>query len=42
MPYYMLLFTFYRNIAFITAFEHMRPLTKLKNLKIKYGIMIFI
>ena len=31
MTYYMLLFTFYRNIAFITAFEHMRPLTELKN-----------
>ena len=42
MTYYMLLFTFYRNIAFITAFEHMRPLTELKNLKIKYSIMIFI
>ena len=42
MTYYMLLFTFYRNIAFITAFEHMRPLTELKNLKIKYSSMIFI
>ena len=42
MTYYMLLFTFYRNIAFITAFEHMRPLTELKNSKIKYSIMIFI
>ena len=31
----MLLFTFYRNIAFITAFEHMRPLTELKKLKNK-------
>lgn len=29
----MLLFTFYRNIAFIMAFEHMRSLTELKNLK---------
>ena len=27
----MLLFTFYRNIAFITASEHMHPLTELKN-----------
>lgn len=35
MTYYMLLFTFYRNIAFITAFEHMRPLTEFKN-KIQY------
>ena len=34
----MLLFTFYRNIAFFTAFEHMRPLTELKKFKnkIKY------
>lgn len=31
----MLLFTFYRNIAFITAFEHMRPLTELKKFKNK-------
>lgn len=42
MTYYMLLFTFHRNIAFVTAFEHMRPLTELKNSKIKYSIMIFI
>ena len=38
MTYYMLLFTFYRNIVFITSFEHMRPLTELKKFKnkIKY------
>lgn len=38
MTYYMLLFTFYHNIAFIMAFEHMRPLTELKKFenKIKY------
>lgn len=35
MTYYMLLFTFHRNIAFVTAFEHMRPLTELKKLKNK-------